>query len=64
MDFSASEWAVLAQYLDEGMELNPEAQEIWLQGLSGLDPNLKQALAVMLERNRTPNDELLSLIHI
>ncbi|HXK05610.1 MAG TPA: serine/threonine-protein kinase [Verrucomicrobiae bacterium] len=59
MNFSASEWALLARYLDEGMDLPPDKQEQWLESLPDLDPRLKQALAAMLRRNRDPENDLL-----
>jgi len=59
MDFSATEWATLNRYLDEGMDLPPERQEEWLRSLESLEPRLRDALAGMLRRNREPDDELL-----
>lgn len=62
MDLTASEWATLARYLDQGMDLAPEVQAEWLRSLTGLEPHLRDALAAMLERNRCPAEDLIATL--
>src|ERR1700743_172885 len=60
MDFSAAEWAALARHLEEGLDLPVEAHSAWLEGLTDVEPHIKDALARMLLQNREQTSDLLA----
>ena len=49
MSVDPARWQVLSPYLDEGLDLPPEARRQWLEGLRAKDPALAAELQALLD---------------
>jgi len=49
MSVDPARWQVLSPYLDEALDLSPEARRGWLEGLRGKDPALAADLQALLD---------------